>query len=274
MTSAAYQTISLWFKTSGPDGVLFGSSAQDGAPTGTTTQSFSPELYIGSDGKLVGGVPGRQHAHGDVLGGRGRQRAVAQRGAGRLRQRPAAVPRRRADRDAVGRVRQPRAEPTTSSATATWAAAGPTSRPTTRAAAPGTAYGFDGDISDVAVWARQLTPAEVQSLYAAATHPAALLTKLTQPSGSVYAQVGYDPLTGRVTSDTDSNGGTWQVGMPGTQGSSQAWVSSVLGAQPVRYYRLNDTGATQASDLAYHCACSSPAYVQQRVRRACRRAVR
>ena len=96
-------------------------------------------------------------------------------------------------------------------------------------------------------------------MYAAGTHPAALLTKLTQPSGSVYAQVSYDPLTGRVTSDTDSNGGTWQVGMPATQGSSQAWVSSVLGAQPADYYRLNDTGATQATDLAYHCACSSPA---------------
>ena len=123
----------------------------------------------------------------------------------------------------------------------------------------GTAYGFDGDISDVAVWSRQLTPAEVQSMYAAGTHPAALMTKLTQPSGSVYAQVTYDPLTGRVTNDTDSNGGTWQIGAPTTTGSSQAWVSSVLGAQPADYYRLNDSAATQATDLALNCGCNPPA---------------
>ena len=76
VTSAAYQTISLWFKTSDPTGVLFGSTAQDGAPTGATTQSFSPELYIGSDGKLVGEFWTARRPD-DVVGGRGRQRAVA-----------------------------------------------------------------------------------------------------------------------------------------------------------------------------------------------------
>ncbi len=65
----------------------------------------------------------------------------------------------------------------------------------------------------------------MQSLYAAGTHPAALLTKLTQPSGSVYAQVSYDPLTSRVTSDTDSNGGTWQLGTPATTGLQPSCTS-------------------------------------------------
>ena len=55
-------------------------------------------------------------------------------------------------------------------------------------------------------------------MYAAGTHQAALLTKLTRPSGSVYAQVTYDPLTGRVTSDTDSNGGTWTLHAPTASG--------------------------------------------------------
>ena len=45
----------------------------------------------------------------------------------------------------------------------------------------GTAYFFNGDISDVGLWTRQLTPNEVQSMYAAGTHPAALMTKLTRP---------------------------------------------------------------------------------------------
>ncbi len=124
----------------------------------------------------------------------------------------------------------------------------------------GYAYNFTGDISDVALWTRQVTPAEVQALYSAATHQAALLNKLTRPSGSVDAQVSYDPLTSRVTSDTDSNGGTWQVGQPTVTGSSQGWVASVLGARPAHYWRLNDTGATQAADQAINAQWGPPTY--------------
>ena len=93
---------------------------------------------------------------------------------------------------------------------------------------------FTGDISDVAFWDRQLTDAEALTLYPDGTTAAALLTKLTRPSGSVYAQVAYDPLTNRVTSDTDSNGGTWQLHPPTASGSSQVYVASVLAADPAR----------------------------------------
>jgi YD repeat-containing protein len=258
VTSAAYQTISLWFKTSDPAGVLFSSSAQGPTASGTTTESFSPELYVGSDGKLVGAfldgsTPTVMTSPAPVDNGQWHNVVLADSGSGQqlyldgeqIGTLPVGFDSHALSNNFVGAgymgggwPDEPYYDPGSSS---------------------GTADFFDGDISDVAVWTRQVTPAEVQSLYAAATSPAALMTKLTQPSGRVYAQVAYDPLTARVTNDTDSNGGTWQVGAPTTTGSSQAWVSSVLGAEPADYYRLNDTDATNAHDLAYNCACSSVA---------------
>ena len=94
----------------------------------------------------------------------------------------------------------------------------------------GYAMYFTGYISDAAFWDPAVDAAEVQAMYAAGTHPAALLTKVTRPTGSVYAQVSYDPLTGRVTSVTDDNGGTWQVAAaggaaaPARCGSHRCWA--------------------------------------------------
>ena len=259
VTSTAYQTISLWFKTSTTDGVLFGSS-QDGitAPGTTTTGSFSPELYVGSDGKLVGAfldgsTPAVMSSSAAVDNGQWHNAVLADSGSGQQLY---------IDGQLIGSlsVGFDSHVQTNDYVGAGYMGGGWPDEPSyDPGSGTGTAYGFDGDISDVAVWSRQLTPAEVQSMYAAGTHPAALMTKLTQPSGSVYAQVTYDPLTGRVTNDTDSNGGTWQIGAPTTTGSSQAWVSSVLGAQPADYYRLNDSAATQATDLALNCGCNPPA---------------
>src|SRR5262249_1432027 len=63
---------------------------------------------------------------------------------------------------------------------------------------PGSAYGFEGALSDLALWSRPLDAAEVQALYQAGKRQAALMAQLTRPSHSVYAQVQYDPLTNRV----------------------------------------------------------------------------
>ena len=83
-------------------------------------------------------------------------------------------------------------------------------------------------------------------MYAAGTNAAALATNVTRPSGKVYAQVAYNPLTAAVTSVTDSNGGTWTVAAPSVTGSSQVYASAVLGADPAGYWRLGDTGTTDA----------------------------
>src|SRR6185437_13900989 len=51
VSGAANQTVSLWFKTSSPDGVLF---SYENAPlsAGSTTANWVPAIYVGSDGKL------------------------------------------------------------------------------------------------------------------------------------------------------------------------------------------------------------------------------
>ena len=107
---------------------------------------------------------------------------------------------------------------------------------------------FSGDISDVAVWDRQLTSTEATAMYQAGTGQASLLTQVTRPAGGVYAKVSYDAETGRATSVTDSNDGTWGIPAPVVQGSSQVYVASVLGAKPQDYYRLAEAGTATAKD--------------------------
>jgi hypothetical protein len=75
---AGSMSVSLWFNTTATNGVLFSQSA-DPVTSGTTTSPYSPVLYIGSDGKLLGGFGGtgaplssaaavnNGHWHHDVL---------------------------------------------------------------------------------------------------------------------------------------------------------------------------------------------------------------
>jgi RHS repeat-associated protein len=243
VTAAAYQTISVWFKTSSWDGVLFGSSADGVTDTGTTSGSYSPELYVGDDGRLVGAfwdgnASDVMYSNSAVNDGQWHNAVLADSAQGQELY---------VDGQMVGTL------PTGFAShvqTHNFIGAGylgggwpdePSYNPSDNT---GYAYGFEGDISDVTLWGRQLDQAEVQALYAAGTRPAALLTQLTRPSGSVYAQVQYDQLTNRVTKDTDSNGGTWSPQPPTAGGSSQVYVASVLQANPTGYWRLNDWGGS------------------------------
>ena len=249
VSGAANQTVSLWFKTSSPDGVLF---SYENAPlsAGSTTANWVPAIYVGSDGKLNakyynGNVTTMTSAspvddgrwHLVTLTAGGNTQALCLDGS-QIGSQSGAVQIAGQANNYVG------------------AGFNGVGWPDEKYYGSSAAYPeyFNGDISDVAFWGRQLTNAEALTLYADGTTPAALLTKLTRPSGSVYAQLGYDPLTGRVTSDTDSNGGTWQLHPPTAGGSSQLYAASVLAAAPASYYRLNDTGATQAADTV-SCDC-------------------
>jgi hypothetical protein len=53
VNSTDYQTVSLWFKTTVANGVLFSYQA-DPITNGTTAANYTPALYVGSDGKLLG----------------------------------------------------------------------------------------------------------------------------------------------------------------------------------------------------------------------------
>lgn len=256
LTAAQYQTISLWFKTSSANGVLWSSSAD--SPGSTTTKSFNPELYIGSDGKLVGAF--WDGTASDVMtsaaavdNGQWHNAVLADTGAGQQLY---------LDGQQIGTLSKGFASHTQ---TGNFIGAGylggswPDEPDYNPGSSTGYGFFFNGDIADAAMWTRQLSAAEVSALYSAATHQGALLTKLTRPSGSVFAQVSYDPLTSRVTTDTDSNGGTWTLNKPTVQGTSQAWVAAVQAAKPSDYYRLNDTGGADAANELYQCGCWTPA---------------
>jgi YD repeat-containing protein len=246
VSGASYQSVSMWFKTSSDNGVLF--SYQAGAlSSSTSTGGYTPSIYVGSDGKLhaefwySGGVDpmstsgtvtdGKWHlitltASGDTqtlyLDG------VAQ---GTL---SGAVDVSKQDDDYVG---------------GGWLGGEwPDESNYETDGNVGYSTYFNGDISDAAFWTRPLTATEVSAQYSSGTTKADLLTEVTRPSGSVYSQASYDPLTGRATSVTDSNGANWTLNPPTVTGSSQVYASSVLGAQPQDYWRLAESGNTDADN--------------------------
>ncbi len=100
VSGASYQSVSMWFNTTTPNGVLF--SYQNSAlSAGTTTGSYTPSLYIGSDGKLYGQFwQGGIEPDGDLGGGHGRQVAPGHADGGG--QHPDPVPGRRQG-DVAGR---------------------------------------------------------------------------------------------------------------------------------------------------------------------------
>ncbi|MFC4116586.1 polymorphic toxin-type HINT domain-containing protein [Nonomuraea zeae] len=75
-------------------------------------------------------------------------------------------------------------------------------------------FGFQGSIDEVALYDRALTAAEVRAHYDARAEAAFSLSKVTLPSGRTWMSGAYDPASGRLTSMTDDNGGTWKIGVP------------------------------------------------------------
>jgi large repetitive protein len=246
VSGASYQSLSAWFKTTATGGVIFSSSA-DAISKSSTTNQYVPMLYIGEGGDINaeywnGGFDpmlstnpvndGKWHLA--VLTAAGNTESLYVDG-----QLQTTVPNKTIsmlypqDNDYAG----------TGFLGGSWP-----HEPNTNSTNTGYPTYFNGNMSDVALWDRPLTGAEIQSLYAAGTQQASLLTKVTRPSGTVYSQVNYDGVTSDVTSMTDNNGGNWTLAKPSVTGSSQVYASSVLGADPADYYRLSDTGTNQAVD--------------------------
>ena len=254
VSGASYQTVSMWFKTSATDEVLF---SYEKAPitNGSTTARWVPTIYIGTDGKLNAqywnGTASPMQSSSPVNDGEWHQVTLAaDAGSQTLYLDGAKVNTLPGTLDVAGMA---------DNYVGTGYNGGAWPDEQYNGASTATPEYFTGDIADVAFWTRQLTDSEAAALYSTGTRPAALLTKLTRPSGSVYAQVDYDPLTGRVTNDTDSNGATWKLKPPQVAGSSQSYVGSVFDAQPKDYWRLNDIGGTWAADQVGYCGCSQPA---------------
>jgi RHS repeat-associated protein len=69
VSSGSNQSVSLWFKSSGGSGVLYGQS-WDPSTTPGTTGAYSPTIYLGTDGKVRGEFPAARVAGalGSLLG--------------------------------------------------------------------------------------------------------------------------------------------------------------------------------------------------------------
>ncbi|GIH07104.1 hypothetical protein Rhe02_51710 [Rhizocola hellebori] len=110
----------------------------------------------------------------------------------------------------------------------------------------GAASYFNGRIGEVAFFDRPLTANEVLALKAARDTVSRPLTEIKRPSGNIAAAVTYDEVSDVVSGLTDEFGGHWAVSAPTAQGSYLVHSSTVLGASPSEYWRLAETGVSDA----------------------------
>ncbi|WP_433259391.1 LamG-like jellyroll fold domain-containing protein (plasmid) [Streptosporangium sp. CA-135522] len=203
MTRPGDQTsVEMWFKTAG-SGVLMAASTDYG------TVPEGPMLYVGTDGKLRGSfkaVAAPMASAAAVNDNQWHHVVLTVSGADQVLY---------LDGAQVG---------TLTGQVNTWrpyAAVG--AGIVTKGSAPGLPAGtgsqefpFAGFIDEVAIYGKPLTAAEVALHYAARAEAPTKLTKITLPSGRVWATNTYDAGTERLTTHLDQHGGTWKVGVPAT----------------------------------------------------------
>jgi large repetitive protein len=238
VADGAYQSVSMWFKTTTVGGVLFSYSLSP-ITAGTTSVNYVPALYIDSSGYLRGEffapntVPIKSLApvtdggwHHVVLSGAGSTQSMYLDGAAQGAPLSGAIAlyANGSSNEYVG----------AGFIGGYW----PDHPNTGRSPAPA-AY-FTGQISDVAFFNRGITATDVTSIYNAARYPASSLSKITRPSGKATATVTYDTVTGWVKQLVDENGGSWTLGTPTVAGSSDVYEAAVLGSKPRDYWRLQD----------------------------------
>ena len=239
LTSASYLSVSMWFKTTATGGILLAEGNQPLNSATAPSAAVTP-LFVGTDGKLHGGwyTPSGANQlvspqpvnngvwHHAVLTGAGNQQMLYLDGAA-VTATPLAGQVGHLDMSYV-------------SVGAGYSSAGWPAQP-----AAGWRY-FTGSIAEVSVFDRGVTAADVASMYSAGTTVAHPLTQVKRPTGNTNATMVYNGATGALTQVTDSNNGVWQLPDPTVTGSYQVHASTVLGAGPADYWRLAETGATQA----------------------------
>jgi large repetitive protein len=247
VTAASYQSVSMWFKTTTPDSVLF-SYQKDAITAGTTPGNYTPGIYIGSSGKLhaafwINDVNAGIVSANPVTDGAWHHLVLAAAGN---------IQTLYLDGQVVGSRSGLITLVDAYSTTHEYIGAGflgggwPDESHYSTTTNQGVASYFNGTISDVALFDRTLTAADVVSLRSAASAAAHPLTKITRPSGAVAAQISYDPVSGVVTQVVDEHNGTWKISAPTVSGSSQVYAASVLSGGPADYLRMNESGVTEA----------------------------
>ncbi|MFC8435396.1 LamG-like jellyroll fold domain-containing protein, partial [Streptomyces sp. NPDC057253] len=236
------RAVSLWFRTA-KKGVLIGDQSK--AVGGTAASgTWTPVLYVGSDGKLRGhwwSVSGSGSSdfgststvtdnawHHAVLSSDGATQTLYLDGV---------------KQDTFSGT------PDDQDNVYTYIGAG---FATSWLNSPGDVSYFTGSLADVSFYSHPITASQVGDLYASGTASAALLTKAASPTGRTVAAVSYDTAADRLTDVTDEHGGTWHLGTPTVAGSSAVFRGTVLGADPAGYWQLGDAddggSATYAAD--------------------------
>jgi RHS repeat-associated protein len=252
------QTVSMWFKTVTAVGVLFSYQA-DPITNSSTSGNYSPALYVGSDGKLQGefwnGTTAPITSSQSVTDGNWHQVVLSTTGNNQSLY---------LDGSLVGSKSGVVHFAAAAGATNEYVGAGflggdwPDEPHNTTSTDTGYPTFFTGHISDVAFYTSALSASDVAVLYAAGKRAGNVLTTVTRPTGRVYAQVGYDPVTGDVSQVTDENGGTWTIGAPTVSGSSEIYAASVLGSAPQNYWRMGESDGQEpinqvhAGQASYH----------------------
>jgi len=236
----AVMSVSLWFDTNGSSNEALLSQSADPITASSTTNPYTPIMYLGSDGKLRAGFAGtgtplsstsavnNSAWHNAVLTSTGSQETLYIDGV---------------QAASTTATVTPFIEPHTYLGAGFLGGSYPDE--SNAGKTPAATY-YAGALSDAAVWDRPLTGAEVSGLYTAGTSGAALATAITRPSAKTFEQASYNAATSQVTGLTGSNGGSWTVNAPSVSGTSQVYTAAVKGGQPVDYWRLGDTGTTTA----------------------------
>ncbi|MBM0237169.1 VCBS repeat-containing protein [Micromonospora sp. ATA32] len=243
VSDGQYQSISMWFKTTTPNGVLFSYQA-DPITNATTAGNYTPSLYIGSDGKLRGEFwkGSATPITTDVAVTDGAWHHVALAGAGDTQT-------LYLDGVSKGSLDGTIAQIAGGSANVLVGAGfvgGSWPTHVNTSASPAKATWFSGSISDVSFFNQALTGTTVAALNSAGRTANPVLSKVLRPSGGVTAEIGYDKTTGKVATVKDENGGTWTMGTPTVSGDSDVYAASVLGAKPADYWRLGEVDVTDA----------------------------
>ncbi|MCP2328803.1 RHS repeat-associated protein [Hamadaea flava] len=243
VTAASYQSLSMWFKTTTPEGVLF-SYQKDPITNGTTAANYVPALYVGTSGKLHaefwnGASASAIASPSPVTDGAWHHVVLAAAGDTQTLY---------LDGTAVGTLAGLIKLADANSTAHEYVGAGfiGGSWPDQPHPSEAVATYFSGSISDVALFDRTLTAADVASLRGAASAAAHPVTKIIRPSGATAAQISYDPVSGVVTQVIDEHNGTWKISNPTVAGSSQIYAASVLSGGPADYLRMTETGVSEA----------------------------
>jgi RHS repeat-associated protein len=247
VTNGSYQAISMWFKTTAPNGVLFSYQA-DPISNPTTPGNYTPSLYVGASGKLYGefwyaGGVAPMSSPASVTDGNWHHVVLTAAGNTQSMYLDGALVGTKS-----GLIQMVNA----ASASNMYVGAGflggnwPDEANFQRSGNIGYATFFNGGIAEVGFFDRPLTADNVNALITAGRATARPLTSIVRPSGNPSATIQYDSKTGAVTQVTDTNGGVWKIAAPVVSGSSQVYAGAALAAGPADYWRLAETGTIDA----------------------------